>query len=431
MRSPSSSLRRVLLIALVLRAVAVGAALARGTAAAADTPGYLEPARAMLASGRFDSGGAPELVRTPGYPLLLAVGEGLGAVTPVTLALQVLLGVLAVWLVYRLARVMGAAPRVAVLAAALYAVEPLSVCFTARLLTETLFTTLFVAMLLALARWAREGRPGDAAAAGALLAAGCFVRPVLYFAPLLLAVVIVGVGWRRGAGRALAHAALFLVVAAAPLAAWRERNAREAGYHGFSAITDLDLFYYRAAGVTALRTGQPLEAVQAAWRAERAETLTQADWRARGRERAAGYQAMRREAREILLRDPGAVLRTTSAGGARTVLGPGIADWAQLAGVSAHPAARLALSSLLAVYLFAVLILAALGLWSHAWTRAALVPALAASLYLVAVTSGPGAYSRFRHPVMPALCILAAAGAHRLRRGGAEPPLPTPRGQIR
>ncbi len=400
------------------------AALARGTETAPDTRSYVEPARSLLASGALDSDGAPELVRTPGYPLLLAVGERLGVLAPVTLALQVALGVLTVWMVARLAREIGARARVARLAAALYAVEPLSLSLTGKLLTETLFTAVLVAMLLVLARWARGGRTRLLAAAGALLAAACFVRPVLYYAVPVLAVTVAAIGWRRDRRTrcALTGAALFLGMAGAPLLAWQARNARVAGYGGFSAIADLDLFYYRAAGVVALRTGRALESVQAEWMMARGDRLRQAGRAARGRERAAQYHEMRARACAVLAGDPAAVLRVTAAGAVRILFGLGTTDWAELIGVERRPRAHLFLTAMLAAYLLLVLALAARGLRVRGWKLSAL-PVFVVSIYLVAVTAGPGAYSRFRHPVMPPLCVLAAAGAGtRRRRPPKQPP---------
>src|SRR3954469_4118084 len=89
LRTPA--FRLILLIAFLVRAVVAIAAIARDTTGATDTMTYVRPATSLVEVGRFDSNGAPELSRTPGYPMLLAVGESAGALVPVTLALQVLL----------------------------------------------------------------------------------------------------------------------------------------------------------------------------------------------------------------------------------------------------------------------------------------------------------------------------------------------------
>src|SRR5688572_17984506 len=233
----------VLLCALVLRLVVVTVALVRDTSSSPDTVTYVRPAASLLATGRFDSHATPELVRTPGYPLLLAVGEWLGDLVGVTLVAQAILGTLTVWLVWRLALATRVSPGVATIAAVIYTFEPSSIIYTSKLLAETLFTTIVTALLLSLTVWAKGGSRRALVAAAALLALGCYVRPVLYYAPALLGGAIVVVGWRKGRGwrGALADAALFLIVAAVPIAGWRARNFSVAGYDGFAAIADVNL----------------------------------------------------------------------------------------------------------------------------------------------------------------------------------------------
>jgi 4-amino-4-deoxy-L-arabinose transferase-like glycosyltransferase len=418
----------ILALACVLRTAVAVAAVARNTYEQPDTNTYLVPAMSLVTHGRFESNGAPELARTPGYPVFLAVAELLGDMVLVTLGLQVLLGTLTVWWVARLARAMGTGPTVAALAAGLYAVEPLAVIYTAKVMTESLFVAAVVAMLLLFTVWTVSGRLHTLIAAAALLAVACFVRPVLYYAPPLLAGVAGVVAWRRhGRGaRALVPAVLFFAVATVPLAAWQARNVRVAGYTGFSAITDVNLLYYRAAAVVALRSGQQIEEVQRTWNHAGHDVLTGRDPATRASERSSNYRDMRARARNILVNDPAAVFRVTLAGLARTMVGPGTAEWALLAGVTESPGPRLLVTVLLSVFLFPVLALAAVGLYSRRWDVMAAGPALATSTYLLVVSAGAEAYSRFRHPLMPVLCIFAASGAAyvmgHLRVAGAGTP---------
>ena len=101
-----------------------------------DTPTYLAPARELLAHCTFTVGGQPELARTPGYPLLLVPGVWLGHPVAVSIALQIVLSALTVAGVFVLAHELFADRRVARIAAVLYAVEPLSVVYSAVLLAE-------------------------------------------------------------------------------------------------------------------------------------------------------------------------------------------------------------------------------------------------------------------------------------------------------
>ncbi|HUR93845.1 MAG TPA: glycosyltransferase family 39 protein [Gemmatimonadales bacterium] len=411
----SRALRWILLIALVLRAAVAAAALHRDTMTSPDTLTYVRPAQSMLAVGRFESYGAPELARTPGYPVLLAVGERAGAVMPVTLALQVLLATLTVACVAALALELGREARVAALAATLCVFEPSGIIYTAKLLTETPFTTVVTAMLVVLTRWVRGHRTRYLVMGGALLALGCYVRPILYYAPLILAAMIGLIAWRRHArgARAFLDALMFVLIAGAPLVAWRARNMAVAGYDGFSAITDVNLFYYRAGGVVARRSGRAIDEVLMEMRREFGpdSVFAAGDRAARGRERAAKYYAMRTRARVILAGDPVAVVLDAGAAAARMVFGRDTSEWALLLGVEEGSLAWLVIKAVLTVLWLPVLMLAAVGLWRGRWDFALLLPALLVSVYLLALSAGPEAYSRFRLAVVPVLCVLAAQGA--------------------
>src|ERR1700719_117759 len=105
-----------------------------------DTASYIVPARELVTHHRFFSDGAPELIRTPGYPLLLTAGLLLGRLELATIVLQILLNCLTVYMVYRTAGLLFESERIALIAASLYAIDPLSILFSSLLSTETLFT---------------------------------------------------------------------------------------------------------------------------------------------------------------------------------------------------------------------------------------------------------------------------------------------------
>jgi hypothetical protein len=56
-----------------------------------DTIEYLAPARELLSYGTFTVDKIADIIRTPGYPLLLTIGLCVGKVEIVTILLQILL----------------------------------------------------------------------------------------------------------------------------------------------------------------------------------------------------------------------------------------------------------------------------------------------------------------------------------------------------
>ena len=157
-----------------------------------DTASYIEPARELVSHHRFFSDGAPEIVRTPGYPLLLTPGLLIGRLELTTITLQVLLSCFTVFMVYRTAYLLFEREKIALIAAALYAIEPLSILFASLLAAETLFTTVAMVGVYFFVKYLRRQSLGDLLVSAAALAASVYVRPIGYFLPLISLL-----GWQR------------------------------------------------------------------------------------------------------------------------------------------------------------------------------------------------------------------------------------------
>ncbi|HEU0054572.1 MAG TPA: glycosyltransferase family 39 protein, partial [Longimicrobium sp.] len=181
------ALAAIVLSAVGLRAgVAAAAWLASGDPDvfhAPDTWSYVAPAKELLETGAYTRFGEPEVVRAPGYPLLLVPGLLLGRLEAVTLALHVAIAALTVAGTFALALQVLGDRRAALAAAALHAVDPSSIAATSLLLTETAFTACVVWGAWFLARWAREGATRELLAGTALLALAAYFRPLGYFLP--------------------------------------------------------------------------------------------------------------------------------------------------------------------------------------------------------------------------------------------------------
>jgi Gpi18-like mannosyltransferase len=166
----------------------------------ADSASYIVPARELIASHRFFSDGspqaavwntpvvpAPDTVRTPGYPLLLTIGLMSNRLEVVTIAIQTLLSCFTVYIVYRTTVLLFESERLALIAAALYAIEPLSILFSSLLATETFFTAILMVGVYYLVRYLRRHSLVDLLVSGTALAACVYIRPAGYFVPMIVA----------------------------------------------------------------------------------------------------------------------------------------------------------------------------------------------------------------------------------------------------
>lgn len=400
-----------------------------------DTETYLRVAGEWLQTGRFTVLGEPEIVRTPGYPFLLLPGIAAGRVDLVTIAFQILLACLTVWLVYRIAMPVFNNQKTALIAAWLFACEPMSVLYTSKLLSETFFTLLLTAALFLLALYvtSRSWRPLLAAAA--CVSAAAYVRPIAYYLPVWLALTLVLILWRQASDRrrlALQAAAL-LALAIALVAPWQVRNWIAADYAGFAAISDQNLYFYEALPILAEQEG--LAPAQSSRARREAGELDLAVYLRRHPEQAgwtAGehYRFLRREALRTIRAHPLALARIHLAGMRHTLTDSGRNGWLSFFGLldTAAPAEAappggfwqrltaaasqrplvLAIHALLLAILATYLLLALAGIVS-ARHPAALV-LLSVALYLLLLSGGDAGYHRFRLPITPVICLFAAEG---------------------
>jgi 4-amino-4-deoxy-L-arabinose transferase-like glycosyltransferase len=235
--APESGRQRRLL--LVILGVAFVVRLVWALYAARDPAGLNDPSSYLIMGHGIAAGdgynfivdGSPTAYFPVGYPAFVAAIVWIVEHTPLsdvpkTVAmLQVLIGTASVWLAWRIARRVWDV-RTGLVAAALVAVFPGLVLYTAPLLSETLFVALELAAIAVVV-----DRPWDQdtpsrrrlVAFGALTAAAMYVRPqaALVIVAVAIGLAVARFGWRRalGAGAVALATAVLLIVP------WTVRNA--------------------------------------------------------------------------------------------------------------------------------------------------------------------------------------------------------------
>lgn len=423
---------------------------------------YERLAEELLASGRFEYANQSEIERAPGYPFFLACCRWLSPATALVIGLQVGVAAIGVAIVDRLGLALGFERNEARLASWLIALEPISALYAGKLLTETLFVTFLLAGLLGLVRYLGGASFWRLAFAGAAFAAAMFVRPIAYFLPVVLFVVLMAYGLRKVArpSRWVAPI-LFFLVAMAPAAAWQIRNWLVADYSGFSTIATTNAYFWEAAATLAQVERKTTAAKQAelGYGDERAYSEIhpeQQDW---PRQRILAFQAS--EARRIAIENPGAFLGVEAKGIARTLADPGTNAWLDYYGVlpeedlgtrsekerslwrrirdaAARPTTALPHAAL-SLILFLYYALAAVGAVRLGRMVRSLEGASRGSLiwplifmtitvaYFVLLSGGEAGNHRLRLPLAPILAILAAKGLAPRAAGKNAEPHPTTR----
>jgi len=417
-----------------------------------DTWSFVVPAQELINHHRFFMHGAPEIIRTPGYPLLLTVGLLAGQLELVTLLLQVLISCFTVYMVYQTASVLFKRETVAIVAAALYAVEPLSIRYTSTLVTETLFSALAIVWLYFLLEYLDRHLLRDLLLSGIVLAASVYVRPVGYFLPVVIAagLAVWVLVTRDHKMHLMTHIAVFLGVSMLLTGVWQARNQLETGYSGFSGISSINMYFYLATSVLAAQQQVPFFEMQRrlGYRDKMQGRFGYLDERIyfeRHPEQKTWALAdrlnyMSREGEHILLRHPLTYSWIHLQGIVRSMFDPsatGLLKFFRLIpyedgifgklvdGGIVNTMMELRLKNPLVFWANALLLLfqllylsfASLVLFSRRLIREPkVIAAILVVVYYLVISGGPAANSRFRHPAMPIICVLAGYGMCQVSR---------------
>ena len=368
---------------------------------------YQTNVESLLATGTASNAlGEPDTVLTPGYPLFLAafLASGLGYAGAVVAQhiLWTLIVAATTWLTFRFT----ANTVAAIVAGLILAIDLPALQASHSVLTETLAT-----VIVGLACWHAYRSIGITRAVwtGVLAGVAALIRPVaiVIAVPLGLAILI--------AGSQRPRLRIAIVIVAASLAVssvWIFRNYAQTGVATYSSLGNINLLLYRAAGTLAIRDPGGVDANLGRRRAELEAAACRSAEAEFGRDCASlpvvlKSTVYRGLALPIIFGDPAATAMQASRAFAMILFGGGANMLAELTGV---PESRLRLVAF--AYTVPLAVLAAIGFfyWRKidrlaAWTM------LLTIAYLVFMSLGVEAYSRFRVPFLPLYAMLAGGGA--------------------
>lgn len=244
----------------------------RAVASIGDSREYVALAHNLVSSHTFTRDTAPpfrpELFRTPGYPLFLAVPlllvrHSSFALHPssfilLSLLLQLLLSLATVWLTRKLALELGLAPTSAGLAALFVALSPNLAFLSSKLVSEALFIPLLLVCVLLLNRYRLTGRALDLIGTGVCSGLLVLTRPIATFFPLVIAAYLL---WLARGQRLIVHRSsliaplILLACSSIVIAPWVIRNGQKTGRYIISTASEHNIYLYDAATVLASEKG--------------------------------------------------------------------------------------------------------------------------------------------------------------------------------
>jgi 4-amino-4-deoxy-L-arabinose transferase-like glycosyltransferase len=212
-----------------------------------DSQSYIDPAIKLIFTGFYPIDSA---MRTPIYPLFIATIYRISGQNPLMIiGAQIVLGTLTVLLSYHLGMKILSKPA-ALLGAFLLAISVESITSVFYILTENLFTFLFLAGMLAWVTGYREKSKLWLACAAILMGLSALCRPLAVYFPLFLALGLVinkGLNWNKRIIRAAGFLFLFLL----SFVPWIVRNIYVVGSPTISTISNYNMLFYEAASLEA------------------------------------------------------------------------------------------------------------------------------------------------------------------------------------
>jgi 4-amino-4-deoxy-L-arabinose transferase-like glycosyltransferase len=392
----------------------------------------------LLQTGTFSTSPEnlePQTVRTPGYPIFLALVFGLvGENQTVVLAVQILFSLGTIAIVYRIGCELWNS-KIGLIAAILLAFDMNSIGFSLILLTETLFTFFLSAFLAAIAYFLDLGAPvvenrkkhlAAAFLAGLFLSVATHIRPITYYLiPVMLAVWIIWGLFKKWDRRPLIASWLaFSVPIFLLVGGWQVRNYIQTGSSQFSAIESINMINYRAAMVISERDG-----------ISRDEAIHEITEEYHLDQNPGWNETWRKVGIGILLENPAISLKQYVQSLADIFIGPGSETLANLVGMGIKTSSPLGdllrlspgeyverwiyphpfyFSVFVVSMLHMLLIYLGVAIWllqavSKRSKTIGQVFLFGVVVYLALVSAGPEAYYRFRVPIAPILVLLASA----------------------
>jgi hypothetical protein len=345
-------------------------------------------------------GGFPEdLQRPPGYPAFLALtNPSSGVARQWTAIVQSVLGAL---FAASLVIFIGWTGNVWVglLTGLFYACDWVSIFHTPMLLAETVFTVILTAAVFCFACYLLKQRITLAALAGGLLGIAALIKPVAQ-----LVLIAFFLAWAFQAKRRWSGL-VFLVLYAVCVLPWMVRNYQRHQVFTVSAISTASLYFYTAQGAVADYHWRELSA---------RNFILNTEWRKKNLSPAVRKQQMEEEAWELIRQHWPMMIKHSVVGFVRACFGTSrealFASFREY-----HQPAWFWHTGVPLLQILLLWIAACAGVWvsrqNKSFPPALLVLLISTVSLVLLAANGLVANSRFRVPITPILCFLAAIGS--------------------
>lgn len=205
--------------------------------------------------------------RTPGYPFFVSIIYALFGSQPYTaIFAQIFLNLLSIVLMYKIGETLFS-EKAGFVAAVLFSLDLHHTIFIYYILTETIYTTVFLAGLYCYIKGIQQHRVKFFLMAGLIYGCSTLIRPIsqYYIGGILLFTLLWYLKeWKKG----LRFATLLAVAYFAAVAPWCLRNYTEYGHFALSNIKGYNLLFWNASYYESKRLHLPIDTVNAQFKTE-------------------------------------------------------------------------------------------------------------------------------------------------------------------
>lgn len=220
--------------------------------------GYYEISQNLIAGNGFSRSLhlpiIPDSIRTPLYPLFIAGFVSVFKSYWAVIFAQIIIGSFIPILGWRLILRMTGEQTIATFVGVALAVEPFGVWLSTALLTETLFTALFLCFSIYYVRYMKQFDYGSLIIAGIFLGLATLTKPTTQYLPLLLFVHAVWYFRKHLRAALVGHFAMFFLVFFLILSPWLYRNYKTFNAFRLSVQPVANLYLYLVPSAIALES---------------------------------------------------------------------------------------------------------------------------------------------------------------------------------
>ena len=257
------NIQKILIFSFIFKLIfLINALINDATFLAADSTHYIKCANAIIENGSFihfkDGLMLPELIRTPGYPIFVAILYKLfGNYVTFVIVSQIIVSLLSTYIFYLLIKTFFKGYYIPVIGSLVYAFEPINLALNYYVLSETIFQAILLIIMYLGSKiiTSKESKSHSFLLLGLFCSIAIHIRPLMLYYPLpmMFGLLFYMYGKKIKFKSIMKNILLFAFPILIIVGGWMFRNHVLVGQFIFSIMPKINLISYKAPGILSLK----------------------------------------------------------------------------------------------------------------------------------------------------------------------------------